>query len=140
MPALGEESAAAVYPAAPSVLPDVTCEPTSPATCLPCFDEDLVRCRRTYQTCCKHRRQHAASPRFPRLQDQTFCSTTGYKREVKCMYKTPVVDNASIVGTSMVSREPYLAFQGCSPEPTNSFAAVVRFEVRSRPGTHARHR
>ena len=55
-------------------------------------------------------------------------------------YKTTVADNASMASTGIVvPREPYLAFQGCSPEPTNSFAAVVRFEVRSRAQrrTHA---
>ena len=76
---------------------------------------------------------HAASPCSHRLQDQPFCSTTGFKREVKCVYKTTVADNASMASTGVVvPREPYLAFQGCSPEHTNSFAAVVRFEVRSR--------
>lgn len=55
------------------------------------------------------------------------------------MYKTTVADNASMASTGVVvPREPYLAFQGCSPEHTNSFAAVVRFEVRSRVLPRAR--
>ena len=65
-------------------------------------------------------------------QDQTFCSTTGYKREVKCMSSALVNDSASEPATSeMRQRESYLAFQGCSPESMNTFGTVVRFEVRT---------
>mmetsp|Transcript_1814 Transcript_1814/g.3576 ORF Transcript_1814/g.3576 Transcript_1814/m.3576 type:complete len:136 (-) Transcript_1814:164-571(-) len=102
MLALGDETAG---PASPSVLPDVACEPTVPGGCIACFDEDL---------------------------DQTFCSMTGFKREVKCVSSALVNDNASASETGISEvrqRESYLAFQGCSPEPTNTFGAVVKFEL-----------
>merc|ERR1711865_965746 len=101
MPALGPGDET-IGPASPSVLPDVICEPTTSGGCVACFDEDL---------------------------DQTFCSTTGFKREVKCVSSALVNDSASDPGASEVrQRESYLAFQGCSPE-TNTFGTVVRFEL-----------
>ena len=82
----------------------------------------------------RHHQPTAAS------QDQTFCSSTGFKREVKCVSSALVNDSASVSGTlgEMRERESYLAFQGCSPEPSSTFGAVVKFEARSCDDAHAR--
>ena len=118
MPALASLGEETVGPSSPSVLPDVQCEPTTPGGCVACFDEDLVRSQRL-----SHPLATAAAA--------TFCSTTGFKREVKCVSSALVNDSTSDPGASQVrQRESYLAFQGCSPPETNTFGAVVRFEAR----------
>ena len=125
MPALGPGDET-IGPASPSVLPDVICEPTTSGGCVACFDEDLVRGQRLSHLLAEAVPQRSADA----WQDQTFCSTTGFKREVKCVSSALVNDSASDPGTSELrQRESYLAFQGCSPE-TNTFGMVIRFEAR----------
>ena len=125
MPALGSLGEETVGPASPSVLPDVLCEPTTSGGCVACFDEDLVRPAPQPLACQGSIKCFAGT-----WQDQTFCSTTGFKREVKCVSSALVNDSNSDPGASEVrQRESYLAFQGCSPE-TNTFGTVVRFEAR----------
>lgn len=116
----------------PSGRPLFPCSPMSSASQQPRVDAWLALTR----TWCA---ASALATRLPRQchnacagtwQDQTFCSTTGFKREVKCVSSALVNDSTSDPGASEVrQRESYLAFQGCSPE-TNTFGTVVRFEAR----------
>jgi hypothetical protein len=116
---------------------DITCEPTLPRTCSQCGDEDLVR--RTSVLDRPARRSASfslrRSPCPPRpsaaavSQDQVYCSTTGFKQEVRCLVGPRI--NGS-------DQESYTTFQSCA-ESSSSFAGVVKFEVSASasPDVHA---
>ncbi|KAL1500708.1 hypothetical protein AB1Y20_013355 [Prymnesium parvum] len=71
---------------------DITCEPTQPHRCTRCGDEDL---------------------------DQVYCSSTGFKQEVRCLAASH---------TNNSDQESYMTFQSCA-ERASTFSGLVKFEL-----------
>ena len=87
--------------------------------------------RRGYGTCsCRNTRGGVAHSSMPATQDEVYCSTSGFRQEIRCSIIAAPLLNGS-------SHESYLTYQSCA-EPPSEFVALARFEVRSAEPANAR--
>lgn len=95
---------------------DITCEPVQPQICSQCPDEELVRRCHEFFSHSDMRALRACV----HSQGQIYCSTTGFKQEMRCS-AGPHINGSE--------QESYITFQSCA-EHASSFSGLVRFEVR----------
>ena len=95
---------------------ETICEPAS-SSCVACIGEDQASARARAQT--PHEAAHRPVPPSS-AQDQTYCSTNGFKQEVMCTY------SGDVNGSQPSS---YVTFETCPALP-GDFTQVVQLEVR----------